>query len=529
MLMMRRRFVAVLLLACAFVALAPGAPPREFSLQKRMVPGRLQTVRVRDLDGDGILDLLYVAREGSTREVGYFRGRPGGGFDEKPAHRLRLKRDVVLVGVGDLDPAPGVEFVLFTPSSVFVYRHAEPDEARRYHRLFRETLFFSFADPDGVPIWSAIHDLDGDGLEDICVPAWDGYAIRFQTRNAAGAVDFETRQFVSAWVDRGGPEQGRRRMNLSISTGGQSSSRPRGEMGPPVEGYMVQSVRRMSAPMLVDENGDGRLDLMILEGDHIKVWRQGEHRSFARSPDVDQDVARLLESVPRWSRSGNLLQQDLDGDGRLDFLVRQSANKNLRTRLLAFTGGLASLARAPRRILVLNGLTAEPRFLDVNGDKRLDLLVPTYRLDLLERARKNTVRTVDVTLHVFLNRPEEILPARPDYSWTETLRTDRLGTSGVEPMLYLDGDFNRDGRADLLVLDQEDRLKIFLSTETTGGLFSSAGSFTFHDEPAVSIPVEVPRSIQLVDQDRDGVSEVLLLYERSFSVGGWGLSGEKGR
>jgi len=504
-------------------------PERAFALEERQVPGELRSVRLRDVDGDGVRDLVYVAVEDDRRELGYFRGRAGGGFEEAPAHRLRLKPDVILVGIGDLDSARGVEFVLLGQASVFVYRHTVATEAGRYRRLFRETLFYSFADPSDAPIWPFIRDVDGDGLEDLCLPARNGYAFRFQSRTPDGASTFNRVSRVPAWLDQGSAAPRGRRLNLSVSVSGQRYARRGDPDAPPAEGYMVESRRRMASPVLADENGDGRLDLLLLEGHQLKVWRQDPDRSFPPTPSLIQDLDKVLALAPRWARTGNIRFAELDGERGLDFLVRQAVKKNIRTRLLLFPGGVEALRELPRRILVLNGLTSDPRFHDVNGDDRPDLLVPTYRLDLLERAKQAAVRSVDVTLYLFLNRGKDVYPARPDYSRTETLRTDRLAESGVEPMLYLDGDFNRDGRADLVVLDENDNLKVYLSTETSGGLFSSGGDFTFQDAPVVSVHIKVPRKIRLIDQNQDGVSEILMLYERGFTLGGWGLGRERGR
>ena len=97
-----------------------------------------------------------LAAIATGREVGYFRGRRRGGFEPAPAMRLRLKRDVVLVALGDLDAAAGTEIALIGPSSVFVYRHSLAEERQRYRRLFRERGFFATVDhsivgPIGYP------------------------------------------------------------------------------------------------------------------------------------------------------------------------------------------------------------------------------------------------------------------------------------------------------------------------------------------------------------------------------------------
>jgi VCBS repeat protein len=506
-----------------------GAHARPFVLQARSVPGRLRAVRVRDVNADGVKDLVYVAVEAGRREMGYFRGRKQGGFDAKPAHRLRLKRDVVLVGLGDMDPAPGVEFVLFGPHSVFAYRHAIPDEAQRYRRLFRETLFFPFSDPENVPVWPYVCDLDGDGLDDLCVPAWAGYVMRFQSRAADKTSSFEERHAIGARVGGRAEQPPHQRLAASISFSGHTYGESGDEGTAPAEGFMVASRRFQAAPVLVDENHDGRLDLLLVEGDHLRVWHQREDRAFPAKPDVDHDIEALMDRTPDWAPSGNVVIQDVDGDGRLDYLLRQGMEKNLRTRILFFSGGAQALTRAPSRIIVLKGLSARLQLRDVNGDGRLDLLVPTFRIDLLDAEKKAAVRSLEVALHVFLNRPEEGFPARPDFTRTGTLRTERLAEAGLDPLVFLDGDFNRDGKADLLVLEEDNHLAMYLSTETTSGLFSAGGSFTYQDQPAVRVAVPASHAVCIVDQKGDGVAEVILLHERGFTVGGWGLEEESGR
>lgn len=515
---------------CGAAARADDDPTaRPFTLQEHAIPGRLRSVTVRDLDGDGIKDLVYVAAERGRREMGYFRGRERGGYEREPAHRLRLKPDVILVGLGDLDPTPGAEFVLFTPGSVFVYRHGVSDESKRYRRLFRTTLFFSFADPDAVPIWPYVLDIDGDGLEDLCLPTWGGYAMWYQSRPAAGPSTFERRNTIDAAVSGRAERPRGKRITASVNFNGQTYGDAGEEGGSPSDGFMVESRRTMAAPLLVDENADGRIDLILVEHGRVRVWRQRKDGSFAKPPDVSHDARKLFALAPSWADNGNLLLEDVNADGRIDGLARQAVEKEIRTRLLFFPGGIQALSKAPRRILVLKGLTSEPRFSDVNGDRRLDLLVPTFRVDLLNGARRAAVRSLDVTLHVFLTRGDGLFPPRPDYSRTETLRTDRLTETGLDPMIYLDGDFNRDGRADLLILDEDDNLEIYLSTEMTGGLFGGRGDFTYQDRPAVKVKIKVPRTIRIVDLQGDGLSEVLLLYDRSVTVGGWGLGEDGGR
>lgn len=513
--------IAVMMLGAGLFASAQAS----FERHERKVPGRLLALRSVDIDADGVKDLLFTAIEGTTRRVGYFAGRATGSVAATPAAVCELKPDVVLVGVGDVDAANGRELVLFTARSIFAYRWHAESESRRYVRLFREEGFFAFADPAAIPIWPHVGDLDGDGFDDVCVGTPTGHTIRYQSREG-DRISFERRDVIGAWVDQSSADNdGQRGMRLSVSLGGGDDSGPAEASSiRPTGGYLVEASRRMSAPLLADENGDGRRDLLILEGNQIKVWRQRKKGGFNAVPDVRRDVHKLMAKTPRWSRSGNIRHVDVDGDGTLDFLVRQEVANELRTRLLLFTGGVAGFDR-PASILMLSGLTATPRFRDVNGDGKLDLLIPTYRLDLLKKARKAAIKSLDVTLHVFLNRGDaRVFGRRPDYSHDETLRTDNLAVSGVEPMVFLDGDFNRDRRSDLLVIDESNRLKIRLATKTAGGLFSRGGKFAFHGRPAIQEEVEVPNRLDIEDLDGDGQSEIIMLYRDRFVIGGWGLT-----
>lgn len=522
--------IAVALVA-TFVAAASVAPTvasaggSDFVRQARDVPGTIDAIALRDVDRDGVQDVVFTAVDGDVRHVGFFRGRRVGGCDERPAWTLALKPDVVMVAVGDVDPAPGAEFVLFTGRSVFAVRWREADASKRFRRLVREDMFFGSPPRHRAPFWPAVRDLDGDGLDDLCIPTAEGLVVRWQ-RRTEDVSDFAGRVRLAMRIDRWSEDANRRRGRMTFRLGGDGGGTPDADE-PPIAGILVDATRRMAAPRFVDANGDGRLDVVLLEGTTVAEWHQRDDGRFAAAPTVRRTAERLRPSTPRWSGVGHVFAHDVDRDGRLDFLVRDESPKDLRTRLVLYAGS-GDLDR-PSVVLMLSGLTATPRFRDVDGDGRVDLLIPTYRLDLL-RGATSSASSLDVTLHVFLNRASGPPFGRePDYSHDLRVRTDALAVSGIEPMIYLDGDFNRDGRADLLVVDERRRLRVHLATETAGGLLASGGRFAFGDAPAVDVEVDVPNRIRLIDIEGDGQHEILLVYPKRFVVAGWGIRERVGR
>ncbi len=516
--------IRVLVVVLALFAPAP-AVASDFVRQTRDVPGTLDAIALRDVDRDGVQDLVFTAIDAEVRRVGFFRGRRVGGFDERPAWTLDLKPDVVMVAVGDVDPAPGAEFILFTGRSVFAVRWGESDASKRFRRLVREEMFFASPPRRRAPLWPDVRDVDGDGLDDLCIPTAEGLVLRRQ-RRTEDVSDFAERVRLAMRVHHWSEDANRRGRRMTFRFGGDGSS-PQGGDEPPIAGVLVDATRQMAAPRFVDANGDGRLDVVLLEGKTVAEWHQREGGGFAAAPTVRRAGEQLRPSTPRWSGVGHVFAHDVDGDGKLDFLVRDESPQDLRTRLVLYAGS-GDLAR-PSVVLMLSGLTATPRFRDVDGDGRVDLLIPTYRLDLL-RGATSSASSLDVTLHVFLGQASGPPFGRePDYSHDLRVRTDALAVSGIEPMIYLDGDFNRDGRADLLVVDERRRLRVHLATETTGGLLASGGTFAFRDAPAVDVEVDVPNRIRLIDVEGDGQHEILLVYPRRFVLAGWGIRERVGR
>ena len=228
---------------------------------------------------------------------------------------------------------------------------------------------------------------------------------------------------------------------------------------------------------LVDVDGDGDLDIYKAQGTD----------GFAGRPDqllindgdghfVDESATRL---PPENANSLKADFGDVDGDGDLDAIVA-----NVGPELLLLNTGLGvfidgSVSRLPPPPFnILDDLSADARFADVDGDGDLDILV------------SNEIP--------FPNGP----PGAQDRLWINDgtghfsdQTATRLPAAIDQTAAMLPGDIDRDGDLDLVVLNRGPE-KILVN--------SGAGFFSDETGDRFPVTADSTRAGGLADLDRDG-------------------------
>ncbi|MEE8394835.1 MAG: VCBS repeat-containing protein [bacterium] len=368
----------------------------------------------------------------------------------------------------------------------------------------------------------ALGDLDGDGDEELLVGGADGRILFFENRGTAKAPEWRLiRESLSARTGAPGDREDSQQaidvgenaapvlvdldgdgdLDLLVGAGDGRLHlfRNEGNRFLPVLRLVTPDLlgRRFGgnlAPRLADFNGDGLPDLLFgtAEGVFFLLINQGSRFSARFCVQAEPVLPNCL--VPP-QRLGSLEPQDnavpapvdWDGDGDLDIVVGKSDGKLAYYRNIG-TSRRGTWELAERRFLILDaGGYAAPFFRDLNGDRRPDLLLAGDG----ER------------MAVYINRPGADGPEL----WRENrnvLKTVRLGR--FQSRLHVaSGDWDGDGDSDLVIGTRGGQLLLY---ENVGGKGEVA--LRSLGRPLLPTPQRSFSAPALVDLDGDGDLDLLV-------------------
>ncbi|MEO0650842.1 MAG: VCBS repeat-containing protein, partial [Planctomycetota bacterium] len=339
-----------------------------------------------DLDGDGRQDLLMAVRHVERGfELRAFLGGPSGP-SSTPAWVQPLTADAVAYAVGELTPAEGREVLLVSATGAFALAPNAPEEAR--FTLLGDIDFLWQAPTPGVLLpWPiAVADLDGDGDDDLLLPEADGFRVLRQARGPEGVTYTSERLELDPDPTVVVAQQTLDRF---------ASLRPEATITGATT--LVEIVASTPAPFVLDEDGDGRLDVAVQNGRQRVTWL-GRPDGFERREQqlpFEVDLERQLDL----SFANHL--GDLDGDGRAESVVvaRERRDGDDRTQVLVYGQTFERIQQA----LILRGLIAGSELVDVDGDGDLDLATIGVGDDLFEALRSGATDGLVLTVNVFRN------------------------------------------------------------------------------------------------------------------------------
>jgi len=485
------------------------------------LPGAPAAVVSADVDGDGRRDLAVVVAynqwdeiaitESSTmddiqglvevmtivpavidrREVRVYRGLPDGSYE--PPRALALPLSVL-----SLEPGPpGTPVVALTDEGASVLR-MDPGAAPRLEPWIADPPVMA-GTGNFLGDLSLVRDLNGDGVEDLLLPARGGLAV---------------------YLGRDGRDG-----NAGKGLARRAASRL------PVPGDVYRSTgdleRRYPLPQIQDVTGDGRPDLVFR--DPVKRWRSvwvarnGGQGRFLDAVEVALGTGNPRDPNPVW-------MGDLEGNGLAEVVFRQSLDDSkdggIRKELekarephgrLTFLRLSKDLApeKAPFRTFDVTGWGFEAAdsevdlpggFRDLNGDRRPDLITVTMDVGLTKILGSLATKrlTVGLDFHVWCQEKDGAFRPVKGLDLSGSFRFD-LNDLRVSQLSLFSGDFDGDGRADYVQLGRGKRVTIHRGRPDC----------SFPADPDMAFDLrEEPRDLSLVqirDLDGDSRSDLLVV------------------
>ncbi len=450
------------------------------------VEGSLLDARFADVDGDGRPDLVLAAhtrRPGlpARRELLVHEGLAAGGFALTPSRSVPVPDDVIVWGCADVRAEPGRELLFMTRTGVWSLSTQVSGLRDNVRRLAVHDLLYQVPSARELPWWPWVLPQRDGGKDRLLLAGgrdlslWSPRAESAEAGAEAGAGhDGEPALAEPADYVSSGPlgvasgptlysvkAPGELRaasggVRVTIEGGG-GRSLFLGE-APAAFAAMLQAEARYEAPALLDVDGDGQLDLVLLTPESLVV-RLGDAAGLPSTPT-------RVEALPAYLRQPDtdlvLKLRDLDGDGDLDLQARVNPEQDsldhvVFTYFLMINDGRRLLPEQPTQVLRFEGSGTDSQVLDVDGDGRPDLAVTKYELPEL----KDLVTGFKLrrSVNVFLAAPgpepfERKAALRDDESFTIDSLQDALVNMQVVP------DCSGDGVADLVQVDLTGKLVI---------------------------------------------------------------------
>jgi hypothetical protein len=409
-----------------------------------------------DIDHKGRYDLLAV---GWVENRLWIYRQQASGFPGTPDQALELPAQTAWIAPRDVAPAPGDELLFSTATGLVYLEQAGGLFDPRPHRLIAASQVFT---ADTPPV----------------------LALRTNLIDAANT----TIPVITA--DQVVPYQ-----------------RTRGGQWHPASPLALKPTQAQWLTLQQDWTFAGRPSYHAQLRQVFRTHSETNQQKKAEHPTLAKFIEETKKEPP-WQLHG-LEYEDLDGDGREDVAAWQcSGDLNITTQIIMFLRGAdGHLPEPPTQVLRCRGLPVAhgPRQelspicdLDGNGTRELVLMAP-----------KTTITSWSSLVDMAVSRGVD---------WALTIRTLRGGAyahspdasleistalpeeRGFQDLLWIEGDFNGDGRRDVLVKRSAREWNVFLS---------AAGGRWFDRKPGLTFEIPFEGLFDIRDLNQDGISDLV--------------------
>lgn len=434
-------------------------------------------------DGSPGTILLTGRSSEDDKYLGLFTVRDDGSVETEPAAKVALAKEALFYDTGRIGAKK--QLLLLTATSVSELTPGGVAEIAKVQSIYKTQSSAALTKLD------FLIDVNGDGLDDIVLPDFEGLRVALQSPE--GFDHFDLLEL---------PPQ------LTVSG---TEAR-----------YLADRL------YCYDFNGDGRKDLAVIRNNSFLIFDATGERSFASTPrTVPIDIGLADESVIRRAQE-NLIDvdqsdfrvtqiadvKDLNGDGLPDIITFTAISKGLfdkrteyRVHLaVAGDGGLHYSAK-PDADIPSDGVQLSLSAVDVNGDSMQDLVTTSFHLGFGEIIAALFSRSVTLDVALYRLGTSPIYPTQPDFRAKAKLQFS-LSTGFISNPAVRFADFDGDGLLDLMLQDGSDELRIRRGSRAGSEFSGETETWT----------TRLPRDgtlIDVADANGDSRQDVLIGYGRA--------------
>lgn len=441
------------------------APAVEFKRQVITIssdPSWLTGIRLLDIDNDGLTDLLAIVPLEHKLQV-YRQQRSG--FTTMPDQTITLPDQTAWISSYDVDAHPGKELLFSTASGLVYLRQNDGVFESSFRTLIEVQQVFLTQYPQ------IMTELACSGEGNVVLP------IVLADRTVLYEKGEDNQWHTGRTLDLHMAQSRWQREHLDWMAG----------MNP----SFIVNIRTR--------------------------FRTDDDRSLAEEEKAENPAIQELIDEIRANddqSSHGVKRQDVNGNGRQDLVLWKSLrNMNPKTTVLIFLrDGNGRLGERPTHVLRGSGVPihvddeqgVSPMW-DLDGDGTCELVLLALKSRVTSWSSIVNIALsggVDWIFTVRSGRDGDY-SGGPDFQMDMTSRTP--SDKSVEWMFLVDGDFNGDGRKDILLERSSDQFDVYFSNIKTG---------FFQKQPPMSFRAPVDAWIDIADFNRDGISDLQVIERR---------------
>jgi len=457
-----------------------------------------------DADGDGDVD-LYMAtlHENGKRYIDIHYQHQGTVFSSVADEHIEISPAVVSWNVADFlqdEGEPGCEILMLASRGAYV-RNAEG----RPQLLTRAVMLLDMPSSSDLPLWNGMEDIDNDGKPELALVTAAGYLIVDHEGEHLGRIDLKIgtdRPPVVSGNYLGGL------IRLTISSQVLAGLfLPNEDLGVIARPPALFSDKSLPAPIWVDANGDGRLDLSYLRGADLYLHMQDEQGNLPEEPSQTIELPNTEDSdfeQVEWV--------DLGGGPAADLLlVRSSADVLRQTRpwqARVFLDFAQSEDIDESDVfLKVDATFLWVYFFDLDADGQRDICLSSWALDLGFIGRN--APKVDHKVSAFLSA-NDTWGTRAAFTWSRTFQVD-----DVDQLISMDtfvDDLTGDGQPNFLERSKAGSLEIRRFVSTGHGV-------SVAEDVAAEIPVSALKAaVEVIHLNDDGIGDFIVKRDSKLEI-----------